>query len=480
MINTENCLLCAEPRCTEACGQIDPGSILRSLYFDNEYVVRNGLPEELPCSGCDRRCEKACPENISIKKILENVAAKKTERKKIDESVLQTDFCGIPLENPFLLSSSCVSSTYDMCARAFEAGWAGAAFKTVCLMDIKEASPRYSTIKGDNRRVIGFKNIEQLSDHALVDNLEIFRKLKENYPHKFLLVSIMGRDAEEWAYLAEKMNDSGADALELNFSCPNMTVEHTGSDVGQIPELVEEYCRIVKEHTRLPFIAKLTPNVSHIEDSAEAAIRGGANGVAAINTIKSLIEVDINPNDGIYNASIGGYSGKAVKPIALRFTAELSQDPKLKGAHISAMGGIETWRDALEFIVLGADTVQITTAVMLYGYRIIEDLKSGLALYLINHGFDSIRDIKGTTIRGIVPTEELDRSYLIYPRFLREKCAGCGRCYISCLDAGHQAIRFEDRRPLLDPQKCVGCHLCIQVCPRGAIESSGIKVPKKE
>ncbi|MBR3151145.1 MAG: NAD-dependent dihydropyrimidine dehydrogenase subunit PreA [Erysipelotrichaceae bacterium] len=303
---------------------------------------------------------------MQIRRILTSVGKENAAPVQIDESVLRTDFCGIPLENPFLLSSSCVSSTYDMCARAFEAGWAGAAFKTVCLMEIKEASPRYSSLKGGDQRVIGFKNIEQLSDHALIDNLEIFRKLKNDYPNKFLLVSIMGRDAEEWAYLAEKMDNSGADALELNFSCPNMTVEHTGSDVGQIPELVEEYCRVVRQHTKLPFIAKLTPNVAHIEDSAEAAIRGGADGVAAINTIKSLIEVDINPNDGIYRASIGGYSGKAVKPISLRFTAELAQDPKLKGAHISSMGGIETWRDALEFIVLGADTVQITTAVMLY------------------------------------------------------------------------------------------------------------------
>ena len=478
MIKTDNCLLCTEPRCTEACGQLDPGRLLRSLYFDNEHVVRNTLPETMPCRDCDGRCEKACPENVQIRRIMTSVGKENAAPVQIDESVLRTDFCGIPLENPFLLSSSCVSSTYDMCARAFEAGWAGVAFKTVCLMDIKEASPRYSSLKGGDQRVIGFKNIEQLSDHALIDNLEIFRKLKNDYPNKFLLVSIMGRDAEEWAYLAEKMDNSGADALELNFSCPNMTVEHTGSDVGQIPELVEEYCRVVRQHTKLPFIAKLTPNVAHIEDSAEAAIRGGADGVAAINTIKSLIEVDINPNDGIYRASIGGYSGKAVKPISLRFTAELAQDPKLKGAHISSMGGIETWRDALEFIVLGADTVQITTAVMLYGYRIIEDLKSGMALYLMSHGFTSIKQIEGTTIEGIVPTEDLDRSYVIYPRFLRDKCAGCGRCYISCLDAGHQAITFKDRKPVMDPQKCVGCHLCIQVCPRSAIESSGVKKQK--
>ncbi len=337
MINSNSCLLCHNAKCTRACGIMEPDKIIRSLYFDNEHVVQNSLPDTIPCLECDGRCEEACPIHFNIKETITSVRRDITDKKEIDYSVLKTDFCGIPLENPFLLSSSVVASTYDMCARAFEAGWAGACFKTVCLMDIIEASPRYSAIRGDNGRIIGFKNIEQLSDHSLVENINIFRELKKNYPDKFLLVSIMGRNDEEWAYLAEVMNDSGADALELNFSCPNMTEGETGSDVGQIPELVEHYSRVVKEHTRLPFIAKLTPNVTHIEESADAAVRGGADGVAAINTIKSLIEVDIDPKDGIFNASIGGYSGRAVKPIALRFTAELSQDKCLEGKHISSM-----------------------------------------------------------------------------------------------------------------------------------------------
>ena len=473
-----NCLLCNEAPCRQACGVIEPDTILRSLYFDNEQAVANRLNEN-PCLNCDGRCEKACLGQVKIRELISAVPERK-EKKKIDYDCLKTDFCGIPLENPFLLSSSVVASTYDMCARAFEAGWAGVCYKTVCMMDIEEASPRYAAIKGDNERIIGFKNIEQLSDHTVVENIDIFKRLKKNYPDKFLLVSIMGRDDKEWAYLAEVMNDSGADALELNFSCPNMTEENTGSDVGQIPELIEHYCRIVKQHTRLPFIAKLTPNVAHIEEGADAAIRGGADGVAAINTIKSLIEVDIDPTDGIFHASIGGYSGKAVKPIALRFTAELSLDPNLKDKHISAMGGIETWRDALEFIVLGADSVQITTAVMQYGQRIIDDLKDGLALYLQDHGFKSVKDIENSTIEGIVSTEELDRSYIIYPRFIREKCVGCQRCYISCRDGGHQAIEIRNGRPYLKPENCVGCHLCTLVCPQNAIVSSEVRVPKKK
>ncbi|MBQ1787780.1 MAG: NAD-dependent dihydropyrimidine dehydrogenase subunit PreA [Erysipelotrichaceae bacterium] len=478
-MNYNDCLLCNDAPCRKACGVFDPDRLLRSLYFENEDVVRNRLNGSIPCLHCDGRCRKACPMKIDIRKILLQYA-EDNEKKPIDYSVLKTDFCGFPLENPFLISSSVVSSTYDMCARAFEAGWAGACFKTVCLMDIHEASPRFSAIRSDRGRVIGFKNIEQLSDHSLVENIDIFKKLKKNYSDKFLMISIMGRNDEEWAYLADVIDKECADALELNFSCPNMTEGHTGSDVGQIPELVERYTRIVKQHSALPCIAKLTPNVTHIEESADAAIRGGADGSAAINTIKSLIDVDIDPSDGVFNASIGGYSGKAVKPIALRFIAELSKDRNLERKHITAMGGIETWKDALEFLVLGADSIQITTAVMLYGYRIIDDLRDGLALYLQQHGYSSIRQIEGSTIRGIVPSEELDRSYIIYPRFLREKCVGCQRCFVSCMDGGHQAIRITEGKPVLLPDKCVGCHLCVLVCPNEAIVSSEIKVKKKQ
>ena len=477
MINN-NCLLCNDAKCTRACGVMDPARILRSLYFDNEEVVANNLDDDVACNYCDERCRDACPVKVNIRDIITGV--RKSEKKyEIDYECLKSEFCGLPLENPFFLSSSVISSTYDMCARAFEAGWGGAAFKTICLMDINEASPRFSAIKGDNQRIIGFKNIEQLSDHALVENLEIFRRLKDNYPDKFLLVSIMGRNDEEWAYLADVLNDSGADALELNFSCPNMTEGKTGSDVGQIPELVEHYCRIVKQHSRLPFIAKLTPNVTDITASADAAIRGGADGVAAINTIKSLIEVSIDRDEEVIYASIGGYSGKAVKPIALRFITELAKDRNLQDKHISAMGGIETWRDALEFIVLGADTVQVTTAVMQYGYRIIDDIKDGVALCLKKNNIPYITDMEKITTDKIIPTDSLDRSYIIYPKFLRDKCVGCQRCYISCMDGGHQAISIVEDRPVLDPKKCVGCHLCVLVCPQNAIISSGIKVPKK-
>lgn len=475
-----DCLLCHNAKCTIECGDIEPHRILRDLYFSNDEVARNSLPENIPCLNCDGRCEKACPVHVKIKDIVSSLKEIKKEDISLDYERLRTDFCGIPLENPFLLSSSVVSSTYEMCARAFNEGWAGAAFKTICLMDIIESSPRFSAIKGDNHRIIGFKNIEQLSENSIEENLKTFKRLKKDFPNKFLLVSIMGRNDEEWAYLTDILNDSGADALELNFSCPNMTEENTGSDIGQIPELVERYTRVVKKHSKLPFIAKLTPNVTHIEESADAAIRGGANGVAAINTIKSLIEVDINRDGKLFFSSIGGYSGRAIKPIALRFIAELGKDPNLKDHHISAMGGIENWIDAMEFIALGANTVQITTAVMQYGYRIINELKDGITHYLIKNNVASINDIRGDALPGVVDVEKLDRSYIIYPKFNREKCVGCGRCEVSCMDGGHQAITIVDGHPILNADRCVGCHLCVLVCPRDAITSSEKHVPKKK
>ena len=207
------------------------------------------------------------------------------------EDLLKTNLCGVPLENPFLLSSSVVASTYDMCARAFEAGWAGAAFKTICSFDIHEASPRFSAITGDNGTIIGFKNVEQLSDHSVAENMEIFRRLKQNYPTKFILASIMGQNETEWEELARLCEENGADAIELNFSCPNMMDEGLGSDIGQVPELVERFTAAARRGTRIPILAKLTPNVATMSPAAEAAKRGGADGIAAINTIKSIIGV---------------------------------------------------------------------------------------------------------------------------------------------------------------------------------------------
>ena len=484
------CALCMDAPCDTACEALDPAGLLRSIWFRNEQGAAQRLPAQNPCAVCDAPCERRCvrPGEVPIRDLVNRLYYQvKPEAETAlpeDEARLNCELCGIPLENPFLLSSSVVASTYDMCARAFEAGGAGSCFKTICSLDIHEASPRFSAITGASGNIIGFKNIEQLSDHSVQENMEIFRRLKKNYPAKFILASIMGQNEQEWGDLARLCQENGADAVELNFSCPNMAEGGLGSDIGQVPELVERFTRAAKENCRIPVLAKLTPNVAAMSPAAEAAKRGGADGIAAINTIKSI--VGVNPHTYVSSpavhgqSAVGGYSGNAVKPIALRFIAELGQNPALQGMHLSAMGGIETWQDAAEFILLGGGSIQITTAVMQYGYRIIDDLKAGLNLYLKEKGFSGVKEAIGLGLDTLSSTTDaLERDTVVFPRFVRDRCIGCGRCEISCMDGGHQAIRLDEkRRPVLNGKKCVGCHLCLLVCPQNAIVSGRKRIRK--
>ncbi len=486
------CALCQDAPCAAACGKLDIAKLLRSVWFDDEKAAAARLPALDPCRTCAAPCESACvrPHEVPIRQLMGRLYDQVKPKLEVplppSENLLKTDLCGVPLENPFLLSSSVVASTYDMCARAFEAGWAGVSFKTVCSLDIHEASPRFSAVTGDNGTIMGFKNVEQLSDHSVAENMEIFRRLKKNYPTKFILASIMGQNDEEWEELSRLCEENGADAVELNFSCPNMMDPGLGSDIGQVPELVERFTAAARRGTGIPILVKLTPNVAIMSPAAEAARRGGADGVSAINTIKSIMGV--NPHTYVSApavhgmSAVGGYSGAAVKPIALRFMAELGQNRNLAGMHLSAMGGVETWLDALEFILLGANSVQVTTAVMQYGYRIIDDLKAGLLMYLAEKDFSGVDEVRGLALGSVSDTTDaLERDTVIYPRFRRERCMGCGRCAISCADGGHQAIRLDrDRRPLLDGKKCVGCHLCVLVCPQRAISPGRRRVSKSK
>ena len=485
------CALCGDAPCNKLCDQLRPSRLLRSIWFQNEQTAAQRLPAENPCLTCSAPCESACvragevPIRDLINRLYYQVKPECETPLPENEDRLKCDLCCIPMENPFMLSSSVVASTYDMCARAYEAGWGGICFKTVSSLDIHEASPRYSAVSGSDGSIIGFKNIEQLSDHSVAENMEIFRKLKKNYPTKFILASIMGRNAAEWGELAHLCEVNGADAVELNFSCPNMAEGGLGSDIGQVPELVERFTSAAKSACGIPVLAKLTPNVASMGSAAEAAKRGGADGIAAINTIKSI--VGVNPHTYVSSPSVrgrsavGGYSGNAVKPIALRFIAELGQNPELKGMHLTAMGGIETWLDALEFILLGGGSIQVTTAVMQYGYRIIDDLKAGLNLYLAEKGFAGVKDVIGLGLDTLSDTTDvLERDTVLFPQFIRERCIGCGRCAISCSDGGHQAITLDgSRRPVLNGQKCVGCHLCVLVCPQRAISGSRKRISRK-
>lgn len=489
-IDFSKCLLCYEPPCDAACLKIHIGRYTKAVKMNNYVTAIKLLPkDENPCLKCDKPCIKACLTHIDIPTLIKIGYDNKGEiivPPSSNKVSLECDICGIKLENPFLLSSSVVSSNYDMCSRAFKAGWAGAAFKTVCLMEIHEASPRFSVLRSDTSSFAGFKNIEQLSDHSLEENLECFKQLKKDFPNKVIIASIMGRNEEEWTYLSRKVSDAGADIVELNFSCPNMEDENAGVTIGQDPELVYRYTKAACLGTNKPVIAKMTPNLDDICLPARAAVKAGAKGIAAINTIKSITNVDLEKlvvqPEVQGKSSIGGYSGRGVKPIALRFISDLQSDPELKDIHVSGMGGVYNWQDAAEFLLMGADSIQITTAIMEYGYRIIDDLIEGLKYYMEYKEIHSVKDLSGKANKTVVEANQVERDTILYPVINQEKCIGCGRCYVSCQDGGHQAISFDlkTRRPKLNAKKCVGCHLCLLVCPIEIITPAKVRVSSRK
>ena len=383
---------------------------------------------------------------------------------------LSINYLGVECENPFFLSSSPVGSNFEMVAKSFEAGWGGVFYKTVGIFVADECSPRFDQVNKEGLPWVGFKNMEQISDKPTELNFENMRKLKRAYPEKVMVASIMGSNDQEWRDLARMAEQAEADLIEGNFSCPQMTSHDMGSDVGTNLELVRSYSKAVSETTKIPFIAKMTPNCKNMEEPAIAAIEGGAASVSAINTIKSITNVDFENMTAMPvvngKSSISGYSGAAVKPIALRFVAQMLQNEKLKDLEISGIGGIETWRDAAEFLALGCRNVQVTTAIMQYGYRIVEDMISGLMHFMDERGYNKLDEFIGCALPNIIPAEDLNRDFKILPDFDDRKCIGCGRCYISCYDAAHQAIDWNEkkRRPELN-DNCVGCHLCLNVCP---------------
>ena len=309
--------------------------------------------------------------------------------------------------------------------------------------------------------------MEQLSENPVEEDFETLKRLKKDFPSKVVIASIMGQKEEEWIELAKMAEAAGVDAVELNFSCPQMRLSGMGSDVGQNPELVLFYTSYVKRSVKIPVIPKMTPNLTSITQPAMASFFAGADGISAINTVKSVTMDDRSAVNG--RKCVSGLSGRAVKPIALRYILDLAKNPVVK-ADLSGIGGIETWRDALEFIQLGCRNVQVCTAVMQYGYRIIDDLTLGLRNYLAERGVSRLADLVGEQVPNFVPASDLDRGTVVFPKIDREKCIGCGRCYTSCRDGGHQAIAFgDDRRPQVNGAKCVGCLLCGLVCPTGAI-----------
>ena len=475
------CLLCVNAPCSQVCKNGDPARAIRAIRFGNQKIAGQWIDK---CTDEDlEKAEQACihyDRPIRIREMIRTLDGCSSPKENYPS--LAIDFCGIHCENPFFLASSAICTNYEMVARAFEAGWAGVFYKTICMQDINEVSPRFDAVHCEGTGdFYGFRNMEQLSENPTRVDFDILKRLKHDYPSKIVVASIMGQTERQWIILARMAERAGVDAIELNFSCPQMRLAGMGSDVGQDPELVTFYTAYVKRNVSIPVIPKMTPNITHITQPAMGAYFAGADAISAINTIKS---VTMNSRSAVSEKrTISGYSGRAVKPIALRYIVELAKNPIMKTIQLSGIGGIENWRDALEFIQLGCRNVQVCTAVMQYGYRIIDDLIIGLQSYMQERGIENLADIVGEELPNFVTPTNLDRQSIVYPKIDRERCIGCGRCFTSCQDGGHQAITFdtEKRQPRIIGSRCVGCHLCRLVCPSGAIGTAKRieKKPKK-
>ena len=385
---------------------------------------------------------------------------------------LSTTINGIRFENPFILASAPPTASEESIRNSFEEGWAGAVVKTVRPDSVfnSNVSPRFATLK-ESSRVIGFQNIEMLSDKSMDYWVKTIEVLKKDYPAKVLIASIMGADKASWQLVVKEMYKAGADALELNFSCPNgVTHQGLGLSIGQDNESIQRITTWVKEVSRIPVLVKLTPNVTDIAASARAAVLGGADGLVAINTVSCLIGVDLDtlsplPNVNGYS-TYGGYSGIAVKPIGLRCVAQIC---KAVDAPVHGMGGISNWKDALEYIALGASVVQVCTEVMLKGYSIIKPMIAGFTNYMESKGFSSLDEIRGLALAKVVNHNDLSREYKVVASIQAEKCVSCSKCRKVCRESGYHAVEKAGDAFKVDFKKCDGCSLCTYVCESDAI-----------
>ncbi len=397
---------------------------------------------------------------------------------------LATELAGIRSPNPFWLASAPPTNTGEMVARAFEAGWGGAVWKTVG-EPITNVSSRLGSHSVGGRRMVGISNIELISDRPTETNLAEIREVKRRFPDRAVVVSLMVESKPEvWHDFVRRVNDTGADGIELNYGCPHGMAERgMGAAVGQVPEYIELITGWVKEAAEVPVLVKLTPNITDITVAARAAKNGGADGVALINTISSLVGLDLETWETRPSirgrGSHGGFSGPAVKPIALNMVSSIAKTVPIP---ISGIGGIETWQDAVEFMLVGAGNVQVCTAVMHYGYRIVGDMIDGLAGYLAAKGLASPADLVGKALPRIGDWGELDLSYAIKARIDAATCVHCNLCYRACEDGAHQAIRYERTNGhstlTIDDAECVGCRLCQHVCPvDGCITFESVEQP---
>jgi len=389
---------------------------------------------------------------------------------------LKSTFAGISSPNPFWLASAPPSDKAYNVNRAFEAGWGGVIWKTLGEDPpiVNVSGPRYGAVFGHDRSLIGFNNIELITDRPLDVNLVEIREVKRAWPDRAMVVSLMVPCEERaWKHVLPMVEDTGADGIELNFGCPHgMSERGMGAAVGQVPEYVEMVTAWCKQYSRMPVIVKLTPNVTNILSPARAAKKGGADAVSLINTISSIVNVDLDqmspgPSVGGRGAH-GGYCGPAIKPIALRMVAEIARDPECAGLPISGIGGISAWRDAAEFMAMGAGNVQVCTAAMVYGFKIVESMIDGLNNWMDSKGYKTVPEFVGKAVPNFVNWEYLNLRYVAKAVIDQDLCIKCGRCYIACEDTSHQAISKEKdgkRHFEVIDKECVGCNLCVNVCP---------------
>lgn len=416
---------------------------------------------------------------------------------------LSIDFCGVKAPNPFWLASAPPANSEYQVRRAFDAGWGGAVWKTLGHDPIVNVSSRYGGIDYDGRKLLGLNNIELISDRTLEDNLKEIARVKKSHPKHALFVSLMVEsNRESWHDIVKRTQDVGADGFELNFGCPHgMSERGMGAAVGQVPEYACMITEWVKEAATIPVIVKLTPNVGDVTAVGRAAVKGGADALSLINTINSIMGVDLNtlaPKPAVRGlGSHGGYCGPAVKPIALNMVSAIASDPAIK-VPISGIGGIQAWQDAVEFLLLGATSVQVCTAVMHYGFRIVEQLTSGLENWMREKGFNSLTDFIGKSVPRIKHWGDLDLNYKVVAEIDQSKCIHCGLCYIACEDGAHQSIRWDKlaaddyaaanghtahvrhsggvavmpgagggtiNQFTIKQDTCVGCNMCSLVCP---------------
>ncbi len=388
---------------------------------------------------------------------------------------LTSDFLGIKSPNPFWLASAPPTDKEYNVRRAFEAGWGGVVWKTLGEEGppvVNVNGPRYGAIHGPDRTLLGLNNIELITDRPLEVNLREIKAVKRDWPDRALVVSLMVPcEQGPWEKIMRAVEDTGADGVELNFGCPHGMAERgMGSAVGQVPEYIEMVTRWVKAASRMPVIVKLTPNITDIRHPARAAKAGGADAVSLINTINSITSVNLDtltPEPTIDGwGAHGGYCGPAVKPIALNMVAEIARDPETAGLPISGIGGVTTWRDAVEFMALGAGNVQVCTAAMTYGFKVVQEMISGLSQYMDEKGIASVSEITGRAVPKVRNWNELNLNYVTKAEINQDSCIKCGRCFAACEDTSHQAIAMSPERvfTVMDDE-CVACNLCVQVCP---------------